>query len=63
MTGGWAGVGDVWSEGEPLDISTNLAPTDFYSYTSIYLHGVFYDFLCLFLEFFRFGGYSVFNLG
>jgi hypothetical protein len=37
---------------EPLDISTNLAPTALYSYEAIYLHGSFCVFSCIFVEFF-----------
>jgi hypothetical protein len=40
--------------GEPLDISTNLAPTALYSYAAInrYLHGSFCVFSCLIVDYF-----------
>jgi hypothetical protein len=50
---------------EPLNISTNLAPTARYSYTAIYLHSSFMSVFMLIpglFLLFSFGGVCTFNL-
>jgi hypothetical protein len=55
-------LGNKCEDREPLDISTNLAPTARYSYAAIYLHGSFLSVFMLIPGFFYFLVLEAFNL-